>query len=79
MSIVKSILTMLRGTIDVQSEVGKGTEVTIRVPLSRVPGTNTPSSTPSTDASIDGGSPDDSMGVLQADYQATTFGLYAFH
>ena len=70
---------MLRGTIDVQSEVGKGTEITIRVPLSRMAGTDTPISTPSTDASIDGGSQDDSMRVLQADYQAITVALYAFH
>ena len=79
LSIVKSILTMLRGTIDVQSEVGKGTDITIRIPLSRGPGTETPVSTPSTDASVDGGSQDDSMHVLQADYQATAVALYAFH
>ena len=70
---------MLRGTIDVQSEVGKGTDITIRIPLSRVPGTDTPVSTPSTEASVDGGPEDDSMRVLQADYQATTVALYAFH
>lgn len=69
---------MLRGTIDVQSEVGKGTDITIRVPLSRMPGTDTPVSTPSTDASIDGSSQDDSMRCLQADYQATAVALYAF-
>ena len=69
---------MLRGTIDVQSEVGKGTDITIRVPLSRLPGTDTPVSTPSTDTSIDGCSQDDSMRVLQTDYQATTVALYAF-
>ncbi len=70
---------MLRGTIDVQSEVGKGTEITIRVPLSRMPGTETPVSTPSTEPSVDSGSQDDSMHVLQADHQATTVALYAFH
>ena len=70
---------MLRGTINVQSEVGKGTDVTIRIPLSRMPGTNTPVSTPSTEASVDGGPQDDSMRVLQADYQETTVALYAFH
>lgn len=78
LSIVKSILTMLRGTIDVQSEVGKGTNITIRVPLSRVPGTDTPVSTPSTEASVDGSLQDDSMRVLQADYQGTSVALYAF-
>ena len=70
---------MLRGTIDVQSEEGKGTDITIRVPLSRVPGTDTPVVTPSTDASVGGGSQDDPMHALQADYQATTVALYAFN
>lgn len=70
---------MLRGTINVQSEVGKGTDITIRIPLSRIPGANTPVSTPSTEASVDGGPQDDSMRVLQADYQETTVALYAFH
>ncbi len=70
---------MLCGTIDVQSEVGKGTDITIRIPLSRVPGTETPVSTPSTEASVDGAPEDDSMRVLQADHQATTVALYAFH
>lgn len=79
LSIVKSILTMLRGTIDVQSEVGKGTDITIRVPMSRMPGTDTPVTTPSSDASVSGGSQDDSMRVLQADYQAITVALFAFH
>ena len=79
LSIVKSILTSLGGTIDVQSEVGKGTDVTVRIPLSRMPGANTPVSTPSTEASVDGCPQDDSMRVLQADYQETTVALYAFH
>lgn len=70
---------MLHGTINVQSEVGKGTDITICVPLSRVPGTDTPVSTPNTDPSIDGGPQDDSICVLQADYQATTIALYGFH
>ena len=70
---------MLRGTIDVQSEVGSGTDVTIRIPLSRLPGADTPVSTPSTNPSIDGGSQDDSMRCLQADSQATVVVLYAFH
>ena len=79
LSIVKSILTMLRGTIDVQSEVGKGTNITIRIPLSRMPGADTPVSTPSSGASVDGGPQDDSIRVLQADHQDTTVALYAFH
>lgn len=70
---------MLRGTIDVQSEVGQGTDVTIRIPLSRVPGTDTPVSTPSSGVSVDGGSQNDSMCVLQSDHQATSVCLYAFY
>ena len=70
---------MLRGTIDVSSEIGEGTEITIRIPLSRVAGNETPVSTPSSSPSADGGSQDDSMRVLQSDYQATTVALYAFH
>ena len=68
---------MLRGTIDVQSELAKGTDITIRIPLSRVPGTETPVSTPSTDISIDGGSQDDSIDVLHAQYQETAVAFYA--
>ena len=70
---------MLRGTIDVQSEVGQGTDVTIRIPLSRVPGTDTPVSTPSTGVSVDGSSQSDSMCVLQSDHQSTSVGLYDFY
>ena len=70
---------MLRGNIDVQSEVGKGTDITIRVPLSRMPGTDTTVSTPSTDASIDAGPQDDSMRVLQTNHKATNVALYDFY
>ena len=70
---------MLRGTIDVQSELSKGTDITIRIPLSRVPGTETPVSTPSTDISIDGGSQDDSISVLRAQYQETAVAFYGLH
>ncbi|KAK3178063.1 hypothetical protein OEA41_000195 [Lepraria neglecta] len=76
LSIVKSIVTMLKGSIDVQSEVGKGTEVTIRLPLSRLPGTTTPVSTPST-VTTDGSS-GDSMEALQADYSDVTVALHGF-
>lgn len=70
---------MLRGTIDVQSELSKGTDITIRIPLSRVPGTETPLSTPSTEISLDGGSQDDSINVLRARYQGTAVAFYALH
>ena len=67
---------MLRGSVDVQSEVGKGTEVTIRLPLSRLPGTTTPVSTPST-VTTDG-SASDSIDVLHAEYSDATVGLHGF-
>ena len=67
---------MLSGTIDVQSEVGKGTEVCIRLPMSRLPGAGTPISTPSsmtTDESCD-----HFINILQRDFQDTTIALYGF-
>ena len=67
---------MLRGTIDVQSELAKGTDITIRIPLSRIPETDTPVSTPSTDPSVDGRSDDDSINVLQDQYQDTAVAFY---
>lgn len=73
LSIVRSIVNMLSGTIDIQSEVGSGTEVTVRLPLSRLPGTATPVSTPSSTSTEE--SADDSMVTLQAEFQNTTVAL----
>lgn len=42
---------MLNGTIEFQSQVDEGTKVTVCVPLMRLPGTETPKSTPSTASS----------------------------
>ena len=75
LSIVKSIVTMLQGTIDVQSDVGIGTEVTICLPMSRVPGNNTPVNTPS---SVGDGKSDDAMNSLIRDHQGSTISLYGF-
>ena len=75
LSIVRSIVNMLHGTIDVQSEIGVGTEVTIRLPLSRIPGAGTPATTPSTAA---GSMEDDSITTLSRDYQGNTVALYGF-
>ena len=76
LSICRSIVTMLRGTIDVQSEVGVGTEVIVRLPLSRLPGTATPVSTPSSSATE--GAADDSIDTLKADYGDTSVALLGF-
>lgn len=67
---------MLCGTIDVQSEVGKGTEVVVRLPLARLPGTATPVSTPSSTTTE--GSSDDSMATIRADFQDTNVSLLGF-
>ena len=75
LSIVRSIVNLLRGTIDVQSEVGQGTQVTIRIPLSRIPGAGTPVATPSTTAdSVE----DDSMNALARDYPGNVVALHGF-
>lgn len=67
---------MLRGSIDVQSEVGKGTEVTIRLPLARLPGNTTPVSTPSSITTE--GSLDDSIEALQSKYSDVIVALHGF-
>ena len=76
LSICRSIITMLRGTIDIQSKVGFGTEVTVRLPLSRLPGTDTPVSTPNSSATE--GSADDSIDTLKADYGDSSVALIGF-
>lgn len=75
LSIVRSIVSMLEGTIDIKSEVNKGTEVHIRIPLSREAGSGTSLSTPS---SV--GSPDklqeNSITVLQTDHSSKAISIY---
>lgn len=68
---------MLRGTIDVQSQVGKGTEVTLRLPLSRLPGTGTPASTPSSSTSEQ--STDESINALRLEHGDASVGLFGFN
>lgn len=53
-----------------------GTEVTVRLPLARLPGTATPVSTPS--STTTDGSADDSIHTLRADFQHTTVTLRGF-
>ena len=83
---------MLNGAIDIQSEVGVGTQVVVTLPVSRVPGTDTSagksSSAPqdqsqgdSKDDSRDDSrddSKDDSMKRLAADYPTAAIALYGF-
>lgn len=75
LSIVHSIVNMLGGSIGIRSEVGQGTEVTIRLPLMRVSATDSGDSTPTVVGSTEG-LQDDSVTVLQAEYPNKTVALY---
>lgn len=67
---------MLGGSIGIRSEVGQGTEVTIRLPLMRVSGTDSAASTPSVAGSTEEPR-DDAVTALQAEYPSKTIALYA--
>lgn len=77
LSIVRSIVTMLEGTIDIKSEVDKGTKVHVQIPLSRA-ASGTEVSTPSSM-----GSPDkmqeNSISILQTNYPSRTVSMYISH
>ena len=75
LSIVKSIVNMLNGTIDIESQIGVGTEVYVRIPLMRLPGTATTESTPSTVTSS--GSVSTCMQGLQSNHCGKYAALYA--
>ena len=75
LSIVKSIVTMLNGSIDIRSQLGEGTEVSVRIPLMRLPGTM--ESTPSTIASSS--SMSTCVQALQSGYCDKRILLFGFH
>lgn len=77
LSIVRSITNMLGGSIDIRSQVGQGTEVRISLPLMRVPGTETPISTPSTAGSFERPQ-DDSVSILQEQASGRSVAFYKF-
>ena len=77
MSIVRSITNMLGGSITVRSQVDKGTEVRVQLPLMRIPGADTPISTPSTTTSLDRPQ-HDSVSILRSQASGKTVALYGF-
>ncbi|KAL8842089.1 MAG: hypothetical protein Q9176_002781 [Flavoplaca citrina] len=75
LSIVRSIVSMLEGSIDIKSQVGEGTEVQIRLPLKREAALATPVSTPSTVGSPDK-LQDNSISILQTEHPAKKISVY---
>ncbi|KAL8820762.1 MAG: hypothetical protein Q9223_001078 [Gallowayella weberi] len=75
LSIVRSIVSMLEGTIDIKSQLGQGTEVQIRIPLKREVGMDTPVSTPSSVGSPDK-LQDNSISILQTEHPSTKISVY---
>ena len=74
LSIVKSIVNTMNGSIEFSSQLGQGTEVSVKIPLMRLPGTETAGSTPSTVTSS--GSISTCMQGLQADHCGKRAALY---
>jgi signal transduction histidine kinase/CheY-like chemotaxis protein len=77
LSIVKSIVSMLNGSIDIVSALGRGTEVMVKIPLlfSSPDGARSPDSS-STSSFIR--AKDDSIQKLQSLDQKISIGLYGF-
>ncbi|KAL9632319.1 MAG: hypothetical protein Q9204_003843, partial [Flavoplaca sp. TL-2023a] len=75
LSIVRSIVSMLEGSIDIKSQVGEGTEVQIRLPLKREAALATPVSTPSSVGSPDK-LQDNSISILQKEHPAKKISVY---
>ena len=67
---------MLNGTIAFESQLGKGTTVYVRVPMMRLPGADTPKSTPSTITS--NSSTTTSLQGLQSEHAGKQVLLYGF-
>jgi len=67
---------MLNGTIEFQSQLGEGTQVSVCLPLMRLPGADTPQSTPSTITS--NSSVTTSLQGLQSEHSDRLVVLYGF-
>ena len=78
LSIVRSIVNMLGGSIHVRSELGKGTEVRVILPMIKAfRGPDTPVTTPSSISSFDR-QQDDSIAVLREQAKGFEVALYGF-
>lgn len=75
LSLVRSIVNMLGGSIAIRSQVGAGTEVTICLPLLRASEKDSQASTPSSAETFEA-SHADSINALRADYSDKTVALY---
>lgn len=73
MSIVRSIVTTLDGTIEIWSELGQGTEVKICIPMMRVPRADSVSTTTSSTTEAHH---DDPIEAFRNDYPGKTAGLF---
>lgn len=73
LSIVRSIVTMLDGTIAIRSQIGQGTEVKICIPMMRAPRTESVSTATSATTET---SHDDPIQALRDDYPGKTASLH---
>ena len=78
LSIVKSIVTMLNGSINIDSQVGVGTQVDLHIPLLRLPGVGTSTSTPSTVTSSASSSGPNPVTSLLTEHNGKSVSLYGF-
>ena len=77
LSLVRSIVDMLGGSIEIRSQVGQGTEVVVCLPLLRVPEKGELLSTPSTATSLDR-SEDGPIAILREQANGKSVALYGF-
>ncbi|KAI9838064.1 MAG: hypothetical protein M1819_006219 [Sarea resinae] len=77
LSIVRAIVRMLHGTIEVKSELNKGTEVRVCLPLGRSSTKDTPQSTP-TSASSPDHPQEESISLLRERWRGKSVAIHGF-